>query len=292
MKVNQSVVDPREFGSKFWQGASKPSPSNFLSPSTVSQLRKAACALLMACLPLGDVAYATTPAASLAQQAHQLLINGENEAAESMLQQVSAVDRNDPSVIFEQAMLDDAAGRHDRARKGYDRLQAGPLARAAAVPSAVNLVALNRFAQARKAFAVLATSQNAYEAGYSQLWQLWLTARTHKGKSAVLRAKLATAAAQIKPATPQQHALAELYAGKGSVDAVFAAIDGMGLVDPLQRRDARTEAAFFAGGYLQYVRRDSPAARRLYQQELSQPSASIERPLIEKAIAKLPAASR
>ena len=246
----------------------------------------------MACLPLGSVAYATAPAASLAQQAHRLFLNGENEAAESMLQQVSAVDRDDPSVIFEQAMLDDAAGRHDRARNGYDRLQAGPLARAAAVPSAVNLVALNRFSQARKAFATLATSQDAYEAGYSQLWQLWLTARTHKGKSAALRARLAKAAAQVKAATPQQRALAELYAGKGSVDAVFSAIDSMRLVDPLQRRDARTEAAFFAGGYLQYVRRDHPAALRLYKQELSQPSASIERPLLEGAIARLPPASR
>ncbi|WP_371226987.1 hypothetical protein ACAW63_16800 [Pseudomonas sp. QE6] len=292
MKVNQSVVDPRESGSTFWQVASKPTRGNFLSPSAVSQLRKAACTLLMACLPLGGVAYATTSAASLAQQAHQLLINGENAAAESMLQQASVVDRNDPSVIFEQALLDDAAGRPDRARKGYDRLQAGPLARAAAVPSAVNLVALNRFTQARQAFAALASSQNAYEAGYSQLWQLWLTARTHKGKSAALRAKLATAADKVKPASPQQRALAELYAGKGSVDAVFAAIDGMGLVDPLQRRDARSEAALFAGGYLQYVRRDSPAALRLYQQELSHPGASIERPLLKQALARLPTASR
>ena len=292
MKVTQFVVELQEVGSRFWQGTSNPTFINFLSLFSVFQLRKTACACLMACLPLGSVAYATAPPASLAQQAHRLFLNGENEAAESMLQQVSAVDRDDPSVIFEQAMLDDAAGRHDRARNGYDRLQAGPLARAAAVPSAVNLVALNRFSQARKAFATLATSQDAYEAGYSQLWQLWLTARTHKGKSAALRARLAKAAAQVKAATPQQRALAELYAGKGSVDAVFSAIDSMRLVDPLQRRDARTEAAFFAGGYLQYVRRDHPAALRLYKQELSQPSASIERPLLEGAIARLPPASR
>ena len=292
MKFNQSAVEPREFGSKFCQGSSKSTRSNFLSPSVFSLLHKATCVLLTACLPLGGVAYAATPAASLAQQAHRLFLNGENEAAESMLQQVSAVDRDDPSVIFEQAMLDDAAGRHDRARKGYDHLQAGHLSRAVAVPSAVNLVALNRFDQARKAFATLATSQDVYEAGYSQLWQLWLTARTHNGNSAALRATLANAAAEVKAATPQQRALAELYAGKGSVDAVFSAIDAMGLVDPLQRRDARTEAAFFAGGYLQYVRRDHPAALRLYEQELSQPSASIERPLIERAIAKLPGVPR
>ncbi|QRY77767.1 hypothetical protein JVX91_19460 [Pseudomonas sp. PDNC002] len=292
MKFNQSVVEPREAGSKFWQGSSKPIRSNFSSTSVRSLLRQATCVLLTACLPLGGVAFAATPAASLAQESHRLFVSGEEDAARTKLQQATAVDRNDSSVIFEQALLDDAAGRHNQARKGYDRLQAGPLSKAAAVPSAVNLVAVDRFDQARKAFATLATSQDVYEAGYSQLWQLWLTARTYKGNSAALRATLANAAAEVKAATPQQRALAKLYAGKGSVDAVFSAIDGMGLVDPLQRRDARTEAAFFAGGYLQYVRRDHPAALRLYKRELSQPTASIERPLLEKAIAKRPRPSR
>ncbi|AGI24578.1 hypothetical protein H681_13540 [Pseudomonas sp. ATCC 13867] len=271
---------------------SKPTRNIFLSLSAVSQLRNSVFVCLMACLPLGSVAYAASPAASLAQQAHQLLLNGENEAAESTLQQAADIDRDEPSVIFEQALLDDVAGRHDKARKGYDRLQTGPLARAVAVPSAVNLVALDQFAQAKKAFVTLAASQDAYEAGYAQLWQLWLTARTRNGNSAVHRAKLAEAASHVHAASPQQHAITELYAGKGSVDAVFAAIDSMNLADPLQRRNARTEAAFFAGGYLQYVRRDYPAAMRLYQQELAQPSPSIERPLLEKALATLSVAAR
>ncbi|WP_190833725.1 hypothetical protein [Pseudomonas sp. JM0905a] len=262
------------------------------SLSVVPQLRKATFVFLMACLPVCGVAYAATSAASLSQQAHQLFIENKGNEARAMLRQAADVNPEDPSVVFERAMLDDAFGEHGKARAGYDQVQMGPLATAAAVPSAANLVALGRFTQARKAFAQLATSQDAYTAGYSQLWQLWLTARTQKGQAAALGAKLAKAAVHVKAATPQQRALAELYAGKGSVEAVFSAIDSMGLVDPLQRRDAYAEAAFFAGGYQQYVRRDYPAAMRLYQQELSHPGASIERPLLKQALARLPAASR
>ncbi|MNC64540.1 hypothetical protein D3C75_1147550 [compost metagenome] len=58
--------------------------------------------------------------------------------------------------------------------------------------------------------------------------------------------------------------------------------------DELQRRNALTEATFFAGGYLQYVKSNGNAALQLYQREQSHlNSTSLELPLIEKATATL-----
>ncbi|MNZ80357.1 hypothetical protein D3C78_989870 [compost metagenome] len=161
----------------------------------------------------------------------------------------------------------------------------------AAVPSAVNLVALERYAEAKAAFASLANSANERDASYAQLWLLWLSARTQAGKPADIQKHLAAQAVGFAPRGSAQQALIALYRGKGSVEAVFDAVNSMAFSDELQRRDARTEAAFFAGGYLQYARQDKPAALRLYQRELPNASASIERPLLTQAIATLATSS-
>lgn len=292
MKTVHLIGEPQESGSQHYKGLSI--QFRIIRPTAVGsqKVRNNVAKCLIAFLALSSMVHAQDNTSDLVHHAHQQMLQGKVTAAKIILHQVSQSDRKEPSVIFEQALLDDAQGLHVQAREGYDHLLTGTLAKAAAVPSAVNLVALGRFTQARIAFAQLNNCHDAYTAGYSQLWQLWLLARTQKGKSAALRGKIARAATEVKPATPQQRALAELYAGNGSVDAVFAAIDGMDFLNPLQRRDARTEAAFFAGGYLQYVRLDAPSALRLYRQELSQPSVSIERPLIEKALAKLSVAHR
>jgi tetratricopeptide (TPR) repeat protein len=292
MKTAHFTVEPQESGSQHWQGSSIQVRLIRLCVPAGSTLRTAVASGLFACLALSGLAQAQASTPDLVRQAQQQLLLGEISAAKALLQQVPPSDRKAPPVIFEQALLDDAQGRHAQARQGYDHLQDGPLAKAVAVPSAVNLVAVGQFRQARQAFKQLGSGQDPYVAGYAQLWQLWLMARTGKGGSAIQQVKLAEAASRLHAASPQQQAIGRLYAGEGSVEAVFAAIDSMNLADPLQRRDARSEAAFFAGGYLQYVRRDYPAALRLYRQELSQPGASIERPLLEKALAALPVATR
>ncbi|MET3654786.1 hypothetical protein [Dyella japonica] len=225
-------------------------------------------------------------AGRLVDQAHQYYLAGDTQSAQPYLEQAFRVAPGDLRVTFEQALVDDASGRPQQARQRYDALHGTAMENAMAVPSAVNFAVLGRFDDARKAFAGLSGSADAYVAGYAQLWQLWLDARTFSSEdTAALRNRLAKAVTGLRPANAQQQALLRLYAGQGDVDTVFAAIEASTPAGSLQRRDSRTEAAFFAGGYLQYVQRDASAAARLYSRELPQSGASVERPLIQQSIA-------
>ncbi|HBE9181140.1 TPA: hypothetical protein KNH08_004066 [Serratia fonticola] len=194
----------------------------------------------------------------------------------------------DRVALFQQAIADDLAARPERARQAYDALMGSDMAAQIAVPSAINLVALGQFKAARRSFDVLSASLDARESDYARLWQLWLTARTYTGKSSALKKELAQMATGMNLRSPSQQALVRLYAGKGSIDAAFAAIAAMPGTDELQRRDALTEATFFTGGYLQYVAHDNKAALQLYEREKSQlNSTSLERPLINLTAATL-----
>lgn len=205
---------------------------------------------------------------------------------------LSAPNNKDARVaLFQQAVADDLAGRNSAARKVWDALKSTDMAEQSAVPSAINLVALSKFDAARNAFDALTASSNPRESDYARLWQLWLTARTYVGKPAALKKELAILASGMNVSSPGQQALIRLYAGKGSTDAVFAAIAAMPGTDELQHRDALTEATFFTGGYLQFVTHDNKAALQLYEREQSQlNSTSLEKPLINKAAATLQAA--
>lgn len=220
----------------------------------------------------------------LVDQAHRFYLAGDASAATLQLERANRIAPQDPRVLFEQALVDDASGHPQEARKRYDLLRGTPMERTAAVPSAVNFVVLGRFDEARNAFSALSGSADAYEAGYAQLWQLWLYARTWRGDPGALREKLSQATVGLRAGNAQQQALLNLYAGQGSVEAVFAAIEASTTDNSLQRRDARTEAALFAGGYLQYVLRDSPSARHIYRRELPNAAVSLERPLIQRSI--------
>jgi len=227
-------------------------------------------------------------------------------AANTVIQPVIASTNTTPSLItetvnapkthearvalFQQAVADDLAGRNSSARKAWDALMDTDMTAQIAVPSAINLVALGKFDAANKAFDALTASKDARERDYAHLWQLWLTARTSAGKSAAVKKELAILASGMNVSSPGQQALIRLYAGKGSTDAVFAAIAAMPGTDEIQRRDALTEATFFTGGYLQFVTHDNKAALVLYQREQNQlNSTSLERPLIQKAAATLQA---
>ncbi len=191
-----------------------------------------------------------------------------------------------PQVSYTQALADDTSGRHEQARQLFDALSSTELKTVSAVPSAVNLVLLERYADARKAFGVIASSAIPRDAAYAQVWQLWLTARTWQGEPEELRKQLKVQTRSLKGKDPVHQALIDLYAGQGRAEAVFTAINAMSIADA-DRRDLRAESAFFAGGFAQYVVNDQAAALRLYQREYANANESLERPLLERAIAEL-----
>jgi hypothetical protein len=199
----------------------------------------------------------------------------------------SAIAQQDLRAAFDQALVDDASGQPIEARKRYDLLRGTEMEHAAAVPSAVNLVVLGRFNDARKAFLTLAGDADPSEAIYAQLWGLWLDARTWRGDLDSLRKKLARDTVGLRASDAYQQALLNLYAGQGSVDAVFAAIEATMPKNSAKWCDARGKAAVFVGGYLQYALGDTARARSLYRRELPQSGASMERPLIQQLVQML-----
>lgn len=190
--------------------------------------------------------------------------------------------------LFQQAVSNDLVGQHAEARKIYDALKNSDISANIAVPSAVNLVALDRFSEARRAFNALAKSANTRDRDYARLWQLWLTARRGTANPQQLEKSLRAMAGGLQATASYQQEIINLYAGKSSVDAVFAAVSAMPDASELQRTDALTEATFFTSGYLRYVKHDSPAAKDLLQKKSHQlSSVSLEIPLITREKAAL-----
>lgn len=226
-------------------------------------------------------------AEQLADEAHGYHAAGDDRAAQPFLDHASRFAPRDLRVSLEQALVDDASGHYQDARKRYDFLRGTSIWHTAAVPSAINLALLGRFDDARAAFAALSGSADSSEAGYAQLWQLWLDARTWRGDAVALRETLARNAVGLRADDAPQQAILNLFAGQGSVDAVFAAIEATTPENSLRRRDARAEAAFFVGGYVQYALRDTAAAQRLYLRELPQAASSVERPVIQQSMRSL-----
>lgn len=188
------------------------------------------------------------------------------------------------SAVFQQAISDDLAGYPQSARKAYDLLQDTEFSTKITIPSAVNLVALSQFDAAKKAFTEIAMGKNVQEAQYANLWLLWLTARTWSGSSATLQKYLSTSAMKYPPSSPCHQAITDLYAGNGSVEAVFSAVRTSHGTSPLQQKDALTEATFFTGSYLQYVQHNNKEALQLYKREQTLlNSTSLESPLINQA---------
>lgn len=191
---------------------------------------------------------------------------------------------SNPNEMFKQALADDMAGRHESARKLYEILRNTNLQKESAVPSAVNFAAMGRFSDAERAFGKLSKNANKRISSYAQLWKLWLIARTDTGAKKLLQKRLVANAKVLKLDSDSASAIADFYAGKISAESVFSKIDSAKFSDDATRRDARAEAAFFVGGYLQYVRKDRGAALKLYKRELPSAAASIELPLIKQSI--------
>ncbi|CAI1211180.1 hypothetical protein [Serratia fonticola] len=235
----------------------------------------------------GGISFASSQNASVVFPAASAVVSLPSQASE-----VTPLSPSDSAALFQQAIADDLASRPMLARQAYDALKHSDMAVVAAVPSAINLVSLGQFGAARQAFDAVTASRDARERDYAHLWQLWLTARTYSGKPQALKKELARLATGMNVRSPSQQALIRLYAGKGSADAVFAAIAAMPNIDELQRRDALTEATFFTGGYLQFVAHNNKAALQLYKREQNQlNSTSLERPLINLIAATLQASN-
>ena len=194
--------------------------------------------------------------------------------------------------VFKDAVANDLTGYPQVARKDYDLLKGTELETQSATPSAINLAVLNQFDAAKAAFGKIAAAKSTQEAQYANLWQLWLTARTWTGSPASLQKQLAKTAAKYHFTYPRYQAIANLYAGKGSPEAIFSAVKSMPEDSLLAKGDAYTEATFFTGSYLQYVAHNNNAALKLYEREqVHLNNTSLEKPLINTATATLLAAN-
>ncbi|WP_447877616.1 hypothetical protein [Serratia fonticola] len=269
-----------------------------LSVSTMQSIRRRTRAMRLIVLKVwllsllsawaGVTLAASSPAAKEAVSATSPLLSDRH--ADGM---GKPVDQSSYQAMFQKAITEDLSGRPQDARKIYDMLQKTELAPQVAVPSAINLAALARFDEAKSAFAHIALSADENESNYAQIWQLWLTARTHTGMTASLKKQLSVMAAGFNVAVPYQRAIVDLYAGKGDVESVFKAIDAMPNLSGIQKQNVITEATFFTGAYLRYVAQDNKSALQVFKRYQDQFCIlSLERPLINGAIAELETASR
>ncbi|UTJ49481.1 hypothetical protein NLZ15_10890 [Atlantibacter subterranea] len=193
----------------------------------------------------------------------------------------------DTKAIFSQAIDDYFSGRNREAQKGYERLGNTEYAAISAVPAAVNLVALGQYSEAQKAFANIKNSSSVRDREYAQLWDLWLTAKQWKGSDKELNKELKRLVYSQTWHLPFEKSIAGLYAGRETVDSVFSAVSAFN-ADAAQQQDARAEATFFAGGYLQNVKHNSASAKQLFNDNLSKlNSVSLERPFIDRECAPL-----
>lgn len=257
-----------------------------------------ATALLLGCSSAmaGQPAQAPKSFQPLVMLAHQQLLEGDLASAQSLLREAGARGQGGTRALAEQAFIEDASGRHVRARQFYDALKDSDQAAVIAVPSAVNLTALGRFDQARKAFnALQQNSASDQVKAYAGFWSLWLTA--HEAQDAGLnpdatKVRVQKIARSLKPVTEVQRALLALYQGKSDSSAVFVEIDALTAPDAV-KRDLRTEAGLFVGAYLDYVQQNHAAALRTYERALQQsrPTA-MERPQLIQSSRALQLSSR
>ncbi|MEJ8833120.1 hypothetical protein [Enterobacter cloacae] len=194
---------------------------------------------------------------------------------------------NDAGAVFNQALNDYFTEHNREAKKGFERLASTKYADISAVPAAVNLVALGEFSQAKLAFVNLEKSSVVREKEYAQLWELWLTAKQWKGSRNALKKELQRLVNMQDWQPSYMKNIAKLYAGQGTIESVFNSISTQ-VLDEALRKDAFTEATFFAGGYLQNVKHDNAAAMQLFNGNLNKlNSVSLERPFIDRECAAL-----
>ncbi|MDA3131171.1 hypothetical protein [Atlantibacter subterraneus] len=193
----------------------------------------------------------------------------------------------DSKAVFERAVDDYFSGRYGEAKKAFGQLYETDYADASAVPAAVNLAAMGKYTSSLKAFGRIKKSTNVREKQYAQLWELWLTAKQWRGSNKELNKKLERLVSSQDWQPSYMQSIAKLYVGQETIENVFNSVSTQGSDETL-RKDALTEATFFAGGYLQNVKHDNAAALRLFNDNLNKlNSVSLERPFIDRECASL-----
>lgn len=243
------------------------------------------------CCSLLATAISAQDNASLLSTAHNAYLAGNFSVAQQLLDKAMQQGTSNLRLEVERALLDDALGRPEQARRHYDRLSKTAWREITAVPSAANLAALGRTQEASRAFrTIAAASHSNEEKTEAQLWQLWLITRMHADKRSQ-RAALSRQLSTVHPQDPAQRALLDLYRGKADTASVFAAIDRL-QPSPQRRQALIAQSTLFAGGYLEAIRNDPNAALWLYGVELRLPRVACpEQPLIIKAARALSPAS-
>lgn len=258
-------------------------PGIYSRTPLISATRAISRTTLLPLLMLGSLlTFSQFAAADVQVKTESSALEASAQAADPAARQAAYV------AVFKDAVANDLTGYPQVARKGYDLLQGTELEAQSATPSAINLAVLTQFDAAKTAFRKIAAAKNTQEAQYANLWQLWLTARTWTGSPAALQKQLAKTTAKYHFTYPRYQAIANLYAGKGTSEAIFSAVESMPETSLLAKGDAYTEATFFTGGYLQYVAHNNNAALKLYEREkVHLNNTSLEKPLIDTAAATL-----
>lgn len=192
----------------------------------------------------------------------------------------SPVRPSPPTILLQQAMSEDHAGRPQQARAIYDSIKDSEKSGIEAVPSAINLAAIGRFADAQNAFTDISINGKPRDKDYAQLWLLWLTARQWSDTQISLQKELQRRVQSYTWQYPWEQDIARLYMGEGSPEALLAAINNWNTLDTI-KKDAFTEGLFFAGGYLQYVKHVPEKAAELFNKNKTRLNkTSLEQPLI------------
>lgn len=195
--------------------------------------------------------------------------------------------QRDSKAIYDQAVRDYFDGRNFDAKKRYESLSGTDYSAISAVPAAVNLIALGDYSQAKLAFINIQENSQSREREYAQLWELWITAKQWKGNRNALNQELQRLVNSHNWQSSYMHTIAGLYAGQETVENVFRVVAAINN-DAAREKDAYTEATFFTGGYLQNVKHNGVAARKLFNSNLNELNrVSLERTLIEREIATL-----
>lgn len=259
-------------------------------------------------------------AAALKHKAMALDNLGRSSEALEIIRQAEKLAPGDPAVQMHMAIILDAGGDHQAARAKYDKLfddtYAWHAARTAllkkgekngatpqdkaqltvslALPqhSAINCAFLNNYSRAIAQFTRdyetnLRTFGANDDSDYDACWLLWLAAKSRAADGMRADVAIETLTGTLAVASPYHQEMLNLWRGKGTWQAILAAIKGMGISDA-ENENYRTEAHFFAAGYFRYVKNDNRTALELLEAENARPfNGCVERLFIRREIAEL-----
>lgn len=191
-------------------------------------------------------------------------------------------------IYFNKALNYDFSGDHVSARKIYDKLKNSQVSEEISVPSAVNLVALNRYDEAEREFIKLLSSKDESVRSYAKVWILWISARMSNHSHEAFSKRFKKIVKVNDFSNEYQLEIFNTYIKNEGFDNVFKEIKEMENTNEIERRNAYTEAAFFIGGYYRYLKDDPSMALKIYKDQLDKLyERSLEWHLIKKEIAEL-----